>query len=128
MAATFDLPPAIATVSWRPMSSADIERVRAERPVSITRPCFENMSENFRDTASAARLFELVLLRHAGREHRSVRLHPADADEAQRRLDAHFEDGTHAALLEENGAVLDRVGVEGQGKHVGFRAGAFARR
>ena len=93
------------------ISAADIERVRAETPLSIKSPLEEKIWPSNSPTAPRARASSNSCLSTmpVDRIEASI-VDRADADQAQGRLHAKLEHVRDAALLEQNFAILRRVG------------------
>ena len=68
-------------------------------------------------------LVHLAGLDHPRGDELRQRVDGADAHELQARRRGHLEDLAHAALLQQDLAVLDRIGEEGHRHHVGLRRG-----
>ena len=76
------------------------------------------MAQQLADCAESARFVELMSLDQACRQNRGVIINRADSDQAQGRLHAKLEHVRDAALLEQNFAILRRVGQKGERQHV----------
>src|ERR1700689_3445309 len=83
----------------------------------------KEMAQQFADGAESASLLELMSLDQTCRQNRRIIIDRADSDQAQGRVDAKLEHVRDAALLEQNFAILRRVGQKGKRQYVSSGVG-----